>query len=93
MVDTDAINGLKTAVGIDDDTPADELFDKTVQALEFGAMGIAFNKIFPIIKNIKKFKRADQAAVAVGAAASGEAAKKVQDNLGNNNISQTTEKE
>ena len=94
MVDTDAINGLKTAVGIDDDTPADELFDKTVQALEFGAMGIAFDKIFPIIKNIKKFKRADQAAVAVGgAAASGEAVKKVQDNLGNNNISQTTEKE
>ena len=39
-------------------------------------------------------KRADQAAVTVGgAAASGEAAKKVQDNLGNNNISQTTEKE
>ena len=94
MVDTDAINGLKTAVGIDDDTPADELFDKAVQALEFGAMGIAFDKIFPIIKNIKKFKRADQAAVTVGgAAAAGEAAKKVQDNLGNNNISQTTEKE
>ena len=94
LVDTDAINGLKTAVGIDDDTPADELFDKVVQALEFGAMGIAFDKIFPIIKNIKKFRRADQAAVAVGgAAASGEAAKKVQDNLGNNNISQTTEKE
>ena len=94
MVDTDAINGLKTAVGIDDDTPAEEMFDKAVQALEFGAMGIAFDKIFPIIKNIKKFKRADQAAVTVGgAAASGEAAKKVQDNLGNNNISQTTEKE
>jgi hypothetical protein len=94
MVDTDGINGLKTAVGIDDDTPADELFDKTVQALEFGVMGIAFDKIFPIIKNIKKFRRADQAAVTIGgAAASGEAAKKVQDNLGNNNISQTTEKE
>ena len=55
---------------------------------------IAFDKIFPIIKNIKKFKRADQAAVTVGgAAAAGEAVKKVQDNLGNNNISQTTEKE
>ena len=94
MVDTDAINGLKSAVGIDYDTPAEEMFDKAVQALEFGAMGIAFDKIFPIIKNIKKFKRADQAAVTVGgAAASGEAAKKVQDNLGNNNISQTTEKE
>ena len=94
MVDTDAINGLKTAIGIDDNTPAEEMFDKTVQALEFGAMGIAFDKIFPIIKNIKKFKRADQAAVTVGgAAAAGEAAKKVQDNLGNNNISQTTEKE
>ena len=88
------INGLKTAVGIDDDTPADELFDKTVQALEFGAMGIALDKIFPIIKNIKKFRRADQAAVSVGgAAAAGEAVSKVSDNIGNNNISQTTEKE
>ena len=42
MVDTDAINGLKTAVGINDDTPAEELFDKAVQALEFGAMGDSF---------------------------------------------------
>ena len=46
MVDTDAINGLKTAVGIDDDTPAEEMFDKAVQALEFGAMGIAFDFTF-----------------------------------------------
>ena len=35
---------------------ADELFDKTVQALEFGAMGIAFDKIFPIIKILKNLK-------------------------------------
>ncbi len=94
MVDTDAINGLKTAIGIDDNTPAEEMFDKSVQALEFGALGIAFDKLLPIIKNIKKFKRVDQGAVTVGgAAAAGEAAMKVQDNLGNNNISQTTEKE
>ena len=94
MLDTDAIEGLKTVIGINEDTPAEELFDKSVQALEFGSMAIAFDKIFPIVKNIKKFKRADQAAVTVGgAAASGEAVKKVSDNLGNNNISQTTEKE
>ena len=44
--------------------------------------------------NIKKFKRVDQGAVTVGGSvAAGEAAKKVQDNLGNNNISQTTKKE
>ena len=47
-----------------------------------------------VSKNIKKFRRADQAAVSVGgAAAAGEAVSKVSDNIGNNNISQTTEKE
>ena len=51
-------------------------------------MGIAFDKIFPIIKNIKKFKEADQATAVGGAETNSEES---QDNLGNNNISQTTE--
>ena len=93
FLDTEAIRGLKKVIGIPSDTPIEELFDKTVQALEYTGMGFAFNALYPIVKGLK-YIRPDQGAVAVGgAAASGEAVKKVSDNIGNNNISQTTEKE
>ncbi len=93
LLDTEAIRGLKKVIGIPSDTPVEELFDKTIQALEYTGMGFAFNALYPIVKGLK-YIRPDQGAVAVGgAAASGEAVKKVSDNLGNNNISQTTEKE
>ena len=50
MLDTETINGLKSAINLNPDTPAEEMFDKLVQFVEFSGMGFAFNKIAPIFK-------------------------------------------
>ena len=53
MLDTETIDGLKRTINLNPDTPAEELFDKMVQFIEFSGIGFAFNKIAPIIKNLK----------------------------------------
>ena len=93
FLDTDTINGFKKAIDIDDNTPAEELFDKLVQFIEFSGMGFAFNKLAPMFKAIKKSNQQQNAVAVGGSAAAGEGADKISDNIQNNIISQQTEKE
>ena len=93
MLDTETINGFKNTINLNPDTPAEELFDKMVQFVEFSGMGFAFNKIAPIIKNLKKVDVQKTATVTAGSAGAGAAAIEVQDNIQNNIISEQTEKE
>ena len=93
MLDTETIDGLKRTINLNPDTPAEELFDKMVQFIEFSGMGFAFNKIAPIIKNLKIVDVQKAATVTAGSAAAGAGASELQDNIQNNIISEQTEKE
>ena len=93
MLDTDMIKGLKDTINLNEDTPAEELFDKAVQGIEFTGLGYAFNKLYPMIKTMRKIDVQKAATVTAGSLAAGEGAKKVQENIQNNIISEQTEKE
>jgi hypothetical protein len=93
MLDTDMIKGLKQTINLNEDTPAEELFDKAVQGIEFTGLGYAFNKLYPMIKALRKVDVQKSAVVTAGSLAAGEGAKKVQENIQNNIISEQTEKE
>jgi len=54
LLDTDMIKGLKETINLNEDTPAEELFDKAVQGIEFTGLGYAFNKLYPMIKAMRK---------------------------------------
>tara|TARA_R110002020_G_scaffold215917_1_gene423243 strand:+ start:3517 stop:6231 length:2715 start_codon:yes stop_codon:yes gene_type:complete len=68
LVDSNSMNNLKTLIGIEPDTPIGEMYDKTLQALEFGAFGKIFEYILPIIKSIKNARKStiEQVSTAVG---------------------------
>ena len=97
MLDTDMIKGLKDTINLNEDTPAEELFDKAVQGIEFTGLGYAFNKLYPMIKAMRKIDVQKAATVTAGSLAAGEGAKKllkkVSENIQNNIISEQTEKE
>ena len=101
MLDTDMIKGLKDTINLNPDTPAEELFDKAVQGIEFTGLGYAFNKLYPMIKAMRKIDVQKAATVTATSLAAGEGAKaivekseeKVSDNIQNNIISEQTEKE
>ena len=101
MLDTDMIKGLKETINLNPDTPAEEMFDKAVQGIEFTGLGYAFNKLYPMIKAMKKIDVQKAATVTAGSLAAGEGAKAiveksediVTDNIQNNIISEQTEKE
>ena len=93
MLDTETINGFKNAINIDPNTPAEEMFDKLVQFIEFSGMGFAFNKIAPMFKAMKNIDVKKAAVVSGGTAAATAGALEVEDNIQNNIISETTEKE
>tara|TARA_E500000178_G_scaffold282138_1_gene282623 strand:+ start:4552 stop:5412 length:861 start_codon:yes stop_codon:yes gene_type:complete len=101
MLDTDMIKGLKETINLNPDTPAEEIFDKAVQGIEFTGLGYAFNKLYPMIKAMKKIDVQKAATVTAGSLAAGEGAKAiveksediVTDNIQNNIISEQTEKE
>ena len=93
MLDTEMIKGLKETINLNPDTPAEELFDKAVQGIEFTGLGYAFNKLYPMIKTMRKIDVQKAATVTAGSLAAGEGAKKVQENIQNNIISEQTEKE
>ena len=93
MLDTEMIKGLKETINLNPDTPAEELFDKAVQGIEFTGLGYAFNKLYPMIKAMRKIDVQKAATVTAGSLAAGEGAKKVQENIQNNIISEQTEKE
>ena len=93
MLDTEMIKGLKETINLNPDTPAEELFDKAVQGIEFTGLGYAFNKLYPMIKAMRKVDVQKAATVTAGSLAAGEGAKKVSENIQNNIISEQTEKE
>ena len=101
MLDTEIIKGLKDTINLNEDTPAEELFDKAVQGIEFTGLGYAFNKLYPMIKAMRKIDVQKAATVTAGSLAAGEGAntivekseEKVSDNIQNNIISEQTEKE
>ena len=101
LLDTDMIKGLKETINVNPDTPAEEMFDKAVQGIEFTGLGYAFNKLYPMIKAMRKIDVQKAATVTAGSLAVGEGAKAiveksediVTDNIQNNIISEQTEKE
>ena len=101
MLDTEMIKGLKETINLNPDTPAEELFDKAVQGIEFTGLGYAFNKLYPMIKAMRKIDVQKAATVTASSLAAGEGAKaiveksqeEVSDNIQNNIISEQTEKE
>ena len=56
FVDTNAVNGLKEVASINEDSPAGEIYDKTIQALEYGSLGYLGDKIFSGLKKLKNVK-------------------------------------
>ena len=98
FVDSNSMRNLKAYIGVAEDTPIEEMFDKTVQAVEFGAFGKAFDSLLGVAKNIKNMKaeRVKQADIAVGGSAATTAVvekvdEMVSDNPENNTISKITE--
>ena len=96
LLDTDMIKGLKETINLNPDTPAEELFDKAVQGIEFTGMGYAFNKLYPMIKAMRNIDVQKAATVTAGSLSAGEGAKaiveksqeEVSDNIQNNIISE-----
>jgi len=71
FVDSNSMRNLKAYIGIAQDTPIEEMYDKTVQAIEFGAFGKIFDDVIGMAKGIKTMNkdRIKQADIALGASA------------------------
>ena len=71
FVDSNSMRNLKSFIGVAEDTPIEEMFDKAVQAIEFGAFGKIFDDVLGLAKNYKTMNkdRIKQADIAVGGAA------------------------
>ena len=94
FVDSASMRGLKNYIGVAPDTPIEEMYDKGVQALEFGAFGKFFDTIINGVKVVKNIppEQVKQTALSLGGAAAVTAAvDKVSDNQRNNIISKVTE--
>lgn len=94
FVDSASMRGLKNYIGVAPDTPIEEMYDKGVQALEFGAFGKFFDTIINGVKVVKNIppEQVKQTALSLGGAAAITAAvDKVSDNQQNNIISKVTE--
>ena len=94
FVDSASMKNLKNYIGVAPDTPIEEMYDKGVQALEFGAFGKFFDTIINGVKVVKNIsaEQAKQTALSLGGAAAVTAAvDKVSDNQQNNIISKVTE--
>ena len=57
FVDSNSMRNLKEYIGIAPDTPIEEMYDKTVQAIEFGAFGKIFDDVLGLAKNYKKMNK------------------------------------
>ena len=71
FVDSNSMRNLKSFIGVAEDTPIEEMYDKTVQAIEFGAFGKIFDDVIGMAKGIKTMNkdRIKQADIALGASA------------------------
>ena len=70
FVASNSMRNLKAFIGIAEDTPIEEMYDKTVQAIEFGAFGKAFDSLLGVAKSFKTMDkdRIKQGAIAAGGA-------------------------
>jgi hypothetical protein len=93
LVDTDAVKSLKRYANIEEGTSADDMVDNALLAIEGSSLGFAFDKLGPVLKGIKNSNWQQNAVAVGGATATAETVNKVSDNIQNNIISQTTEKE
>ena len=95
FVDSSSMRNLKNLVGVAPDTPIEEMYDKTVQAIEFGVFGKFFDTILHGVSAVKKIKKKDveQVGTAIGGAtiAGSVVDNKIKDNQQNNIISKVTE--
>ena len=98
FVDSNSMRNLKSYIGVAEETPIEEMFDKTVQAVEFGAFGKAFDSLIGVAKSFKTMDkdRIKQGAIAAGGASAvtavvDEVEEIVSDNPENNTISKVTE--
>ena len=98
FVDSQSMKDLKSYIGVAEDTPIEEMYDKTVQAIEFGSFGKIFEKVFDIGRAVKTMNkdRIKQGAIAAGGASAvtavvDEVEEIVSDNPENNTISKVTE--
>ena len=97
IIDSQVINRTMELLNVLPDTPENEVAELVATTFEGTAWGVAgdrLRKVFQFLKNNVPAYLNQQTAVATGGAvAAGEAVSKVSDNIQNNNISQTTEKE
>ena len=75
FVDSNSMRNLKSFIGVAEDTPIEEMFDKAVQAIEFGAFGKIFDDVLGLAKSYKTMNkdRLKQADIAIGGAATATA--------------------
>ena len=75
FVDSTSMRNLKDFIGVAPDTPIEEMYDKSVQALEFGAFGKFFDVVLNGVKAVKNIpaKQVKQTAIAGGGAATATA--------------------
>ena len=75
FVDSNSMRNLKSFIGVAEDTPIEEMYDKAVQAIEFGAFGKIFDDVLGLAKNYKTMNkdRIKQADIAVGGSAASAA--------------------
>ena len=71
FVDSNSMRNLKSFIGVAEDTPIEEMYDKAVQAIEFGAFGKIFDDILGLAKSYKTMNkdRLKQADIALGGSA------------------------
>ena len=97
IIDSQVVNRTMQLLNVLPDTPENEVAELVATTFEGTAWAVAGDRLMKVFKFLKNNIPAyinQQTAVAVGgAAAAGEAVTKVSDNIQNNNISQTTEKE
>ena len=97
IIDSQVINRTMELLNVLPDTPENEVAElvaTTFEGTAWAAAGDRLLKTFKFLKNNIPAYINQQTTVATGGAvAAGEAVRKVSDNIQNNNISQTTEKE
>jgi hypothetical protein len=84
FVDSAAMRGLKDLIGVEPNTPIEEMYDKTIQALEYSAFGKFADTIFNGAKAVKKMNLQQPAIATGGAGIAGEGAIRVQENAEEN---------
>ena len=86
FVDSAAMRGLKDLIGVEPDTPIEEMYDKTIQALEYSAFGKIADTIFNGAKAVKKMNLQQPATATAGAGIAGAGAMELQEQTPDLNV-------